>query len=177
MSAGRSRAASQRLKEARCQFWRGIFTTIPRGKNRDIQTKVDCARRVPFLNKYALGHQAHVQLRQLRWDVRTSKSTPIDHRGVRFFSARHRVRFKTSLKVAKGMMSPHQKSNNYEAARRCRATSKAATETATPAFNELIRPSCGIDTTVAHRLRVKEESPFSSPPTTIATGPDPRSRS
>jgi len=92
-------------------------------------------------------------------------------------AVRHCKRFKTPLKVAKDSTCPHQKSDNYEEARRWRATSKAATETATPAFSELIRPSCGIDTTVAHRLRVKVESPFSSPPTTMATGPEPRSKS
>src|ERR1035437_5373778 len=65
----------------------------------------------------------------------------------------------------------------YRLRLRWRATSKAATETATPAFSELILPNCGIDTIAAQRFLVSVARPFSSPPTINATGTDPRSRS
>ena len=70
-----------------------------------------------------------------------------------------------------------QRARHYLLRLRCRATSKAATDTATPAFSELILPNCGIDTIAAQRFLVSAARPFSSPPTINATGTDPRSRS
>ena len=54
---------------------------------------------------------------------------------------------------------------------RWRATSKQATAAATPTLSEGSVPCCGMATTASQRRRTRGANPFSSPPTTRATGP------
>ena len=60
---------------------------------------------------------------------------------------------------------------------RWRATSKQATAPATPTLSDGRVPCCGMAATASQRRRTSGASPFSSLPTTNATGPSPSGRS